>query len=194
MRICVEGNLAVSKSSVMRLLHERAGYQVFPEPVEEWAEWLGVYYSDPKRWAFGFQMKVLASFVREYAGQGQVSIIERSMLSNKHVFGQMLFNQNLLAQKEWDLFRAVADMVAWQPDAIIYITCPPEVCLQRMQARGRLGEEGVTLDYLRKVDFMYGQMLKYAGCPVVRIDGNRPLDEVYGDALAAVQELQRQAT
>lgn len=187
MRICIEGNIASSKSTLMQLLHQRAGYDVYPEPVHEWSEWLSLFYQDTKRWAFGFQLKVLSSFNRKY--DGSPSIIERSMLSSRHVFGQLLFNQNLLADKEWDLFKTMSDMFAWQPDAIIYIQCPPEVCLQRMHARGRPAEARVSLDYLHKIDFMYSQMLKYFPGKVVCIDGNRPLEIVYEDVAAAVAEL-----
>ncbi|WIA10816.1 hypothetical protein OEZ85_010984 [Tetradesmus obliquus] len=161
MRISIEGNIASSKSSLLQLLHEKGGYAVFPEPVHEWGEWLQLFYQDTKRWAFGFQMKVLSSFVRDYGASTAQSIVERSMLSVRHVFGQLLFNQNLLAQKEWDLFRAVADMFTWEPNAIIYIACPPEVCLERMRARARPAEAHVTLEYLHKIDFMYTHMLKY---------------------------------
>ncbi|WIA10907.1 hypothetical protein OEZ85_011072 [Tetradesmus obliquus] len=162
MRISIEGNIASSKSSLLQLLHEKGGYAVFPEPVHEWGEWLQLFYQDTKRWAFGFQMKVLSSFVRDYgASTAQSIVVERSMLSVRHVFGQLLFNQNLLAQKEWDLFRSVADMFTWEPDAIIYIACPPEVCLERMRARARPAEAHVTLEYLHKIDFMYTHMLKY---------------------------------
>ena len=34
---------------------------------------------------------------------------------------------------------------------IIYLKCCPEVCLQRLQKRGRKGEEGIEIGYLRKV-------------------------------------------
>jgi deoxyadenosine/deoxycytidine kinase len=186
MRISIEGNIASSKSSLLQLLHEKGGYAVYPEPVHEWGEWLQLFYQDTKRWAFGFQMKVLSSFVREY---DEHSIVERSMLSVRHVFGQLLFNQNLLAQKEWDLFRSVADMFTWEPDVIIYIACPPEVCLQRMHARARPAEAHVTLEYLHKIDFMYTRMLKYFSGRVIQVDGSRPLADVYSDVAAAVLQL-----
>jgi thymidylate kinase len=105
------------------------------------------------------------------------------------VFGQLLFNQNLLAQKEWDLFRSVADMFTWEPDAIIYIACPPEVCLERMRARARPAEAHVTLEYLHKIDFMYTHMLKYFSGRVIQVDGSRPLADVYSDVAAAVLQL-----
>ncbi|KAF6252707.1 P-loop containing nucleoside triphosphate hydrolase protein [Scenedesmus sp. NREL 46B-D3] len=188
MRICIEGNIACSKSSLLELLLRDKGHAVYPEPVHEWGEWLSLFYRDPKRWAFGFQMKVLSAFVRsDYAEP--VSIIERSMLSTRHVFGQLLFNQNLLAHKEWDLFRAMAEQFAWAPDAIIFIDCPPDVCLERLQKRGRAAEAQVELDYLRKIDFMYAQMLKYFEGEVVTIDGNRPLEQVYKDVADAVARL-----
>jgi deoxyadenosine/deoxycytidine kinase len=189
MRICIEGNIASSKSTLMAMLERREDLAIYPEPVAEWGEWLALFYKDTKRWAFGFQMKVLASFLQRQYDDAKVCIVERSMLSTRHVFGQLLFNQNLLAQKEWDLFRSFADTCSWQPDAIIYVACPPEVCMQRMFMRGRAAESGVTLDYLRKVDFMYTQMLKYFKGKLICIDGNRPVEEVYADVAAAVRDL-----
>jgi deoxyadenosine/deoxycytidine kinase len=169
------------------LAHSMPEIHIFPEPVHEWTEWLDLFYKDTKRWAFAFQMKVLSSFVRPYPDGA--CVIERSMLAARHVFGQLLFNQNLLAQKEWDLFRSMAEMHAWEPDAIIYINCPPEVCLERMHARGRPAEHNVSLEYLSKVDFMYRQMLKYFAGKVIQVDGNRPIEQVTEDVLLAVQGL-----
>lgn len=186
-RISLEGNIACSKSTLLSLLQERQGLAVYPEPVHEWGEWLSLFYEDMKRWSFGFQMKVLSSFVRPFPGSP--AIIERSMLSTRHVFGQLLFNQGVLAQKEWDLFRALAEACSWEPDAIIFLTCPPETCLQRIQQRGRKAEAGIGLDYLHKVDFMYAQMLKYFKGRVMQIDGSRPVEEVYRDVAAAIAEL-----
>jgi deoxyadenosine/deoxycytidine kinase len=35
--------------------------------------------------------------------------------------------------------------------AIIYLKCSPELCLERIKKRNRKGEEGITIDYIKKV-------------------------------------------
>lgn len=186
MRICIEGNIGSGKSSLLEAL-VREGFVVYPEPVHEWQTWLEHFYADRKRWAMGLQMKVLASFVR----LPKDGIIERSPLSNRHVFAQMLYNQGDMTEKEWNVFRQYHDLVAWQPDAIVYIKASPEVCLERLRKRARPGEGPIDLEYLKKVDFHYNNLVRYADCPSYTIDANRPHADVLADALDVIRSCQQ---
>ncbi|GAF88250.1 unnamed protein product, partial [marine sediment metagenome] len=59
--ILFEGNIAAGKSTVGRRLHESGLFGFIEEPVGAWqkdfaANLLGMFYEDPKRWAFTFQL------------------------------------------------------------------------------------------------------------------------------------------
>lgn len=187
-RICIEGNIGCGKSTILESL-KSLGYHVVPEPIEEWAEWLSNFYSDRKRWSFSFQMKILSSFASEQGAP--VSILERSIMSSRFVFAQMLYSQGDMSEKEWELFRHYYDLVSWEPDAIIYIKTTPEQCMERIRKRSRPSEEGITLDYLKKIDFYYTNLLRYCSKSVAvhSVDGSLDSAHVAEHVLQLVQRL-----
>ena len=183
MRVCIEGNVGSGKSSVLAAVAVPAGVGVFPEPIEEWGDLLGLYYANPAEYALAFQLRVLLSFcsVPEHA------VVERSPLASRHVFGQLLANDGTLTPAQWTLFKDYSQVLGWAPDGIVYIDTPANLCLQRVRERAREEERGVDLQFLRRVEFQYEVFLKYAQVPVVRVDGSQPADKVAADVDAALQ-------
>lgn len=172
MRVSIEGNIGAGKSTVLD--HLRAAFPaaaVFPEPVHEWADILPLFYAKPAEWALAFSLRVLLSFTKIKAAPG-LAIVERSPLANRHVFTQLLYNDNTMNREEWELFREYSDELGWTPDMVVHVHCPPETCLQRVQGRARPGEEGIDIQYLKRIEFQYENMMRYVTCPVVRIDGS----------------------
>lgn len=183
MRISVDGNIGSGKSEALAAL--AAAFPTvpcYPEPVESWAELLKLYYASPAEWSLPFSLKVLLSF-GEPARQ-PTCLIERSPMTSRHVFGQVLYNQGLLNQHEWDLFKEYHDLLAWKPDVTFFVDCPPRVCLERVASRGREGEAGIDLDYLKKVDFQYQNMMRFMDVPVVRFDGTLPRAQLHAAMIA----------
>lgn len=180
MRVCVEGNIGCGKSTALALLAAgRPDIQAFPEPVEEWKPMLGKFYDDPVTWALPFSLKVLLSF----AAPGKTSsddkvLVERSPLSCRHVFSQLLFNEGKMSQDQWDIFKEYCDILSWTPDVIVYVHVPADACYARMTERGRPEERGVDVAYLKRLEFQYETMLRYADVPVVRVDGTLPPETV----------------
>lgn len=187
MRLCVEGNIGSGKSDALQALAAAfPTVPTFPEPVEKWTTLLDLYYASPSEWSLPFSLKVLLSF-REPAAL-ETCIVERSPLASRHVFGQVLYNEQILNQHEWELFKEYHDVLAWQPGVVFYIDTPAEVCLERISSRGRECEAGITLEYLHKVDFQYSNMLRFAGLPTVRFDGTLPPDQLHAAVIAEARK------
>jgi deoxyadenosine/deoxycytidine kinase len=182
MRVCIEGNIGAGKSTLLSRLAE-SGYPVHQEPVGEWKDWLDLFYSDKKRWAFGMQMRVLASLL-EYP---KTCVAERSTSSTRHVFAQVLYNQGDMSEKEFQVYKQYFDATAWTPQAIVYVDVSPEACFERIRERARPCEDSIDLAYIKKLDFHYHNLLRYANYPVHVIDGNASIEDVYTDALAILQ-------
>lgn len=179
MRVCVEGNIGCGKSTALALLRDgRRDIEVFEEPVDEWKDMLGEYYRDQAAWALPFSLKVLLSFVAPGRSAADKIVVERSPLSCRHVFSQLLFNEGKMTQEQWDVFKEYCDLLAWAPDVIAYVHVPADECHRRMLRRGRPEEQGVDLAYLRRLEFQYETMLRYANVPVVRVDGTQTPDAV----------------
>jgi thymidine kinase len=186
MRISIEGNIGSGKSTCMQHLAEVATVPLFPEPVEDWGELLRLFYASPSEWGFAFNLKVLLGFCEP--GRLPQCVVERSPLASRHVFGQVMYNRGMLSQQEWDLFKEYHAVVGWEPDVIFFIDTPAEVCMQRVAARRRPGEEAVDEEYLRQLEFQYHNMLDYCKVPVVRFDGTLPMAELHAAVAAAVAQ------
>lgn len=183
MRISVDGNIGSGKSECLRALAAALpDVPCFPEPVEEWAQLLELYYASPAEWALAFQLKVLLGFRRP--ARRETCVVERNPLSSRHVFGQLLYNEGLLNQQEWEVFKEYHDVLGWKPDVIFFVDTPADVCLERVAARDRSGERALGIDYLKKVEFQYHNMLRFADVPVVRFDGRLPAPELHAAVVA----------
>lgn len=189
MKICIEGNIGCGKTSVMRKVHDVTRLPVFLEPVDEWADWLNMFYQDPSRWGFTFNVNVLMTFNR-WKGVECEALYERSPMSCKEVFMQLQHNNGHMNAMEYELFKKVYQQVKWSPDVIIYLKADPDVCMQRMTRRGRSCENSVPIDYLRSVHERYEDMIQKAqneGIRVFVIDANNDADTVYDNVMSTIK-------
>jgi deoxyadenosine/deoxycytidine kinase len=176
-RISIEGNIAAGKTTVFESLEkEFPDSNFFREPVRQWGELLELYYEDREAWALPLNLKILLSF-RESIKYDD-AFIERSPVTCKNVFTQMLYKDETLSPRNWELFSEFYDVIGWSPDVMIYIDTPAAVCLERVHKRGTVYETAsVDIQYLRRVEFHYETMIKKLeldGSPikVVRVDGS----------------------
>ena len=189
MRLAVEGNIGGGKTEALAALASAfPSMPVFTEPVDEWADLMQLFYAAPAEWALAFSLKVLLSFRRPGAAT-ETCLVERCPLATRHVFSQLLYNDGSLTHHEWELFKEYHDVLAWKPDAILYIDTPVDVCLDRIRQRGRGAERGIEEDYLRRVDFQYANMLRFVDVPVLRFDGTLPPADLHAAMADAVRKL-----
>ena len=117
------------------------------------------YYQDPKKYAFQFQMNVMASRMNAFQtamkmnnGADRLVIFERSLMTDNYVFMSTLYNHGTVSELEFSIFKkmyqSIMDHVPQQIDTILYLQCEPSTCHERMQSRNRTGEETVPLAYL----------------------------------------------
>ncbi len=193
MKISIIGNIGSGKSTVIRLLHEGTRLPVFLEPVDEWRDWLNMFYTDFARWSFTFNLKVLMTFNR-WKGIDCTALYERSPMCCKMVFTELQRIDGIMNPMELELFEEIYEKVKWEPDVLIYLRADPEVCMERMHKRGRKCEDGVSLEYLTKVHEQYEKMIVYAkdkGIRVIIIDANRDAESVHRDAIKIIDEIRK---
>ena len=194
MKISIEGNIGSGKSTVISRLCQEKRMPVFLEPVDEWKEWLTLFYSDPTRWGLSFNLHVLLTFHR-WINNEFPAVYERSPISNRHVFTQLGFEEGRLNELELQLFDAMFAKLAWVPDIVIYIRTDPSISMDRMQKRARDCECGVPIEYLQAIhekheSIFHGKhdvttilsgVTKHT--KVFEVDGNMTHDDVYADVL-----------
>jgi deoxyadenosine/deoxycytidine kinase len=183
MKISIEGNIGCGKSSVITRLCASSRIPVFLEPLDEWAEWLDVFYQDPERWGMSFNLKVLMSY-HKWKNNNFMAIYERSPLSCRYVFTQQQYDQGRMTQLEYNMVHDIYKELAWKPDVVIYIRADPNVCMERMQQRARNCESSVPLTYINDIHDKYEVMMAThftLSKPenVFVVDGNKTADEVF---------------
>jgi deoxyadenosine/deoxycytidine kinase len=171
--ISIEGNIGTGKSTILANLKIRMD-DVMPgnrilflkEPVDIWESIkdehghtiLEKFYKDQKRYAFTFQvmayisrLSLLKRAIKENP-ECETIIIERSLIADKNIFMQMLYDDGQVEMMEFEIYnRWYREFIEeYRVDSIVYLDSDPEICSERINRRNRNGEEGIPLSYLRK--------------------------------------------
>jgi deoxyadenosine/deoxycytidine kinase len=189
--VSVDGNLAVGKSTLLaeiQRLVDPSEILVCAEPVAEWTTMcdadgrslLELFYADMSRWSYTFQncailTRLLATH-KALKSAAKIIITERSVLTDRHVFAEMLHNDGLLSEIEWTLYlKWFEEWALPLPVAgIVWLTAPVATDHERLVLRDRKGEEGITVGYLEKLEAQHEAWLggdgSRAGVPVLRLE------------------------
>lgn len=171
--VLLEGNIGAGKTTVGRKIATSGLFDFIEEPTSQWREgfaanMLELFYSDTKRWAFTFQICAFVTRaktwneVTKYTYHNQV-LLERSIYCDRHVFAKNCYETGLFSEAEYQLYCGMWDFTVSQycdePDAIIYLRTPAEVCLQRIKDRGRMEEMSIPLEYLLQLENLHDEWL-----------------------------------
>lgn len=189
MKIVIDGNIGCGKTTIIKKLNDELRIPIFLEPLHKWDKLLSLFYDDPSKWAFPFNLQVLTDF-HEWRHNNFTAVYERSPLSCRHVFTQLNYEMGHIHPEELKIFDKIFGELMWTPDFCIYIQTNPANCMERMTKRGRQCEQNVPLDYLEKVHLKYQELATRYSHKIHIIDGNRDPDLVYKDVLDIVVALQ----
>jgi deoxyadenosine/deoxycytidine kinase len=189
MKLVLDGNIGCGKSSVIKKIIESKCIElpVFNEPLDDWNQWMELFYSDMTKYSFGFQMRVLKSHLNKRDIQN--GIFERSPLSCQKVFGELLYEDKLMTQLEWNLTEEFNYDFGWTPDIIIYLKCNPEICYKRIHQRNRNSEQTIGQEYLERLHQKYEKLYKNnLNITVIEIDASQSIDKVFEEILEKVNK------
>ena len=182
--ITIGGNIGCGKTTVLSNLSKE--WTVFKEPLEKLGSWLDLFYTNPQRYAFSFQMKILHDFLYFTPAQKRsddLLITERSPLDSLYVFCKTLKDSKTITHMEYNLFKEYVDTIGWKPDTFVYLRTDPETCIQRMRERARECETGVDDKYIRQIHDAYENFVNVLQADpditVHVIDANVSADQVY---------------
>jgi len=188
--ILFEGNIAAGKSTVGRRLHESGLFGFIEEPVDTWqkefaSNLLEMFYKDPERWAFTFQLAAFTTRAKTWTEvlakiDHSTVILERSIYCDRYVFAKNCYQSGLMSETEWQIYCRMWDWLQrnWctNPDKIIYLRASSELCHRRINDRKRSEEKAIPIEYLRDLEVLHDEWL--ADNPLVtRIDITGEEDE-----------------
>lgn len=173
--VLVAGNIGSGKTSLTELLGDRLGWATAYESVVD-NPYLGDFYDDMRAWAFHLQIFFLGHRARQHLKLARLehsAIIDRSIYEDAEIFAKASLELGNVGQRDYETYRQVYDLIVAelpQPDLLIYLRAPASLLLERIRARGRAIESGVSEEYLALLGSYYERWMdEFDLCPVLSI-------------------------
>jgi len=197
--LAVAGNIGVGKTELTLRLSEELGWPAFFEPVFQ-NPYLDAFYDNMARWSFHLQIYFLSERFKVQAEIGQGSqpfIQDRTIYEDAEIFARTLHDQGSMTDVDYrnyvSLFHVLTDFLR-KPDLILYLKASPAELMKRIARRGRASEQGMSIDYLSRLNHAYEDWMRRARAEyeVLEIDTERvPLQGETEAFRGLVQDLKR---
>ncbi len=173
--VLVAGNIGSGKTSLTERLGERLGWITGFESVQD-NPYLADFYQDMHAWAFHLQVFFLGHRARQHlslARAAESAIVDRSIYEDAEIFASTSLDLGNIAPRDYQAYRSVYELVIASlpaPDLLLHLKAPVSVLLQRIRARARPMEAGVSETYLGLLEQKYEQWLAaFDLCPVLTL-------------------------
>jgi len=173
--VAVAGNIGVGKSTLVSMLSDRLGWEPFYEPVAE-NPYLADFYEDMRAWSFHSQVFFLTNRLRAHRqliDHPTSAIQDRSVYEDAEVFAYNLYQQGLLAPRDYksyyELYSVLADFLP-PPDLVVYLRASVDTLMERIRHRGREYERQINPEYLDQLNRLYERWINHFSlCPVLAV-------------------------
>jgi deoxyadenosine/deoxycytidine kinase len=173
--VVVAGNIGVGKTSLTERIGSRLDWRTDYESVTN-NPYLPDFYNDMRAWSFHLQIYFLGHRADQYleaAHDPRPAILDRSIYEDAYIFSRALHHMGNLAERDYLAYRKLFDLVVASlppPNLLVYLECPVEVLMKRIQRRARNIESGISVNYLSLLDTYYKEWLQsFDLCPVLTI-------------------------
>ncbi|MEM7483526.1 MAG: deoxynucleoside kinase [Acidobacteriota bacterium] len=177
--IGIAGMIGAGKSTLATALGKHLEIDVYYEPVDD-NEYLADFYRETERYAFAMQIYLLNRRFQQHQEiiwRGRSAVQDRTIYEDS-IFARMLAESGMMDDRDYrtylELFRHMSNFMC-KPNVIVYLDVAPELSLERIQARNRGIESGVTLEYLSALYKGYEDFITDISrvIPVIRVDYER---------------------
>jgi deoxyadenosine/deoxycytidine kinase len=181
--ISLDGNIGAGKTTLLAEIRNKINVHVVDEPVAQWTalknaegtNLLELFYQDKKRWAYTFQNCAILTRlknIKDAVESGhKIIITERSILTDKYVFAEMLHDAGDMDQIEWELYESWFNIFGkeYPVNGIIYISTNANISKERIHIRNRIGEENIHIEYLEALDIQHKKWIENTNIPVLTL-------------------------
>ncbi|WP_129020572.1 MULTISPECIES: deoxynucleoside kinase [Edaphocola] len=158
--IAIAGNIGAGKTTLTQMLAKHYKWVPQFESVEN-NPYLSDFYNDMQRWSFNLQIYFLNSRLKqllEIQQSAHAVIQDRTIYEDAHIFAPNLHEMGLMSSRDFEnyaqFFRTIKSMVK-PPDLMIYLKASIPTLVDQIQKRGRLYEDNIRLDYLKRLNEHY---------------------------------------
>jgi deoxyadenosine kinase len=189
--IGIAGLIGAGKSTLATALARHLDLPVYYEPVAD-NDYLADFYRDTKRYSFATQIYLLNRRFQQHQEiiwRGGGGVQDRTIYEDA-VFARMLVQLGLMEERDYQtyvsLFRHMSNFMC-RPNLIVYLDVKPERSMERIRARSRDVESGISIEYLNALYAEYERFIQDISrtVPVIRVDYDRFRD---ADEMATVIE------
>lgn len=181
MKVFIEGNIGVGKTTLCEDLKTRFNYFYVHEPLTTYTSLRSVEVPDhydllanlyekgvkDASTNFNFQMVAMTEHATletsrwtapASASAAATTLFERSLLTSKEVFTRRLFDHHLISDEQWRVYNFMwehalknSQLSQTEPSVYLYLHSDPITCKERIAKRGRPSEASISLDYLTEL-------------------------------------------
>lgn len=173
--IAVEGPIGVGKTTLAKRLAASFGYPTLLENAEQ-NPFLEKFYRSPKQSALATQLFFLFHRSEKIQDLRQADIFEPVRVADFLIDKDPLFARINLEPDEFQLYERVYQQMtidAPKPDLVIYLQASTDVLLERIEQRGVSFEQGISRDYLERLNEVYSEFfLYYDGAPLLIVNAS----------------------
>lgn len=193
--IGIAGTIGVGKSTLTTDLARALNFEPILEEVDG-NPYLEHFYKDMKTYGTMMQVWLLNHRFRQHRefvtriSLGRIrGVVQDRTIWEDTIFARMLNEHpdKIITDLDYNTYLDLFDNMVLRelvfPQILIYLDCDPETAIKRINARGRVMEKAVSLDYLRMLKSNYEQFIgemEQAGVRVLRIkwESFQPIGEV----------------
>ena len=176
--ISIEGTIGVGKSTAASQAEKLIRGRVTVIGEKLFLPFLSLFYGDPKKYGFSFQLAKLHQCQKRYimgkiaSENGDIVLFDRSIPGNR-AFKEVQVVRGNMDPLEAQIYENISRMIPEKYDGIILLDVEPEIALKRINTRSRFSENGIELDYLVDLRDALDQVLgRNTYGKVVKLDWN----------------------
>jgi deoxyadenosine/deoxycytidine kinase len=208
---CIVGNIGVGKSEFVKrfrlLANSKNNENTAPvtcvdEPVPLWQKigLLQALYRDlssgdakVKGTPYKFQQMAFSSRLRDFVkidfDKNRIVLVDGHVFIDRHVFAEQLHSDEMISDEDMGWY--IESFNHWQelvpvamPTCFIYLKASPQICHDRLKARGREEEKNVSVEYLTALHNRF-ESLKFPS-EVRIVDASQPPDVVVDEIISII--------
>ncbi|MBE9538988.1 MAG: deoxynucleoside kinase, partial [Proteobacteria bacterium] len=182
--IAIEGPIGAGKTILAKKLASSFNYLTLLEEAGD-NPFLEKFYQNSSQAALATQLFFLFQRTQKIQDMRQADIFEPVRVSDFLIEKDPLFARINLDSNEFQLYEKVYQQLtidAPRPDLVIYLQASTDVLLSRIQNRGISYEQGMTRDYLERLNEVYSEFfLYYDSAPLLIVNASE-IDLVNSEA------------
>lgn len=159
--ICIEGNIGIGKTTLVKKLAAHFNANAFYEEFDE-NPWLPLFYQNPEETALALELSFLTDRSKQLIKMSKVKS-SMTLFSDYSLDKCLLFTEINLSPKDFEQYKKLHEMASSTieaPNLVVAIHSSTENLLTNIKQRNRDYEQGIQASYLDKLNRSYKEFFE----------------------------------